>query len=298
MTIIKNIRNGNFIMHLILVVFALLCIIPILMTLSISFSDETSILEDGYSFIPRVFSLKAYEYVFRHPKSLLSAYRVSIFITFTGTVLGTLIMSMAAYSLSRHDFPGKNIISFIIFFTMLFSGGLVPTFIVITRYLHLRDSIWVLIFPLLVNAWHIFLLRTYFKSIPFSLIESAKLDGASEFRIYRSIILPMSKPALATVSLLLALRYWNEWYTALLYIDKKSLIPLQFWMMRVMDNITFLLSHEDAIGSAAGAQLFGNIPTESARMAMAVLAAGPMLFIFPFFQKYFTKGLKVGSIKG
>ena len=181
---------------------------------------------------------------------------------------------------------------------MLFNGGLVPTYIIIVRYLHLKNNFLVLVLPLLVAPWLVFLLRTYFKSIPFELVESAKIDGASEFTIFLKIMLPMSKPAIATVGLLLSLRYWNEWFLGLLYIDEPSLVPLQLWMQRVMSNMQFLLENVDRMGGANMQELMKNLPTESTRMAMAVLAAGPMMFVFPFFQKYFTKGLTVGSLKG
>jgi putative aldouronate transport system permease protein len=180
---------------------------------------------------------------------------------------------------------------------MLFSGGLVPTYMVMTRTLHLQDTLWVLFLPVMVNAWNTFLMTAYLKSIPFELIESAEMDGASEFRIYAQITVPMATPAIATVALLVALRLWNEWFTSLLYIRNQRMISLQFWMQRVMQNMQFLLLNQDMMGGGIAASM-DNFPTESVRMAMAVLAAGPMLFIFPFFQRYFVKGLQIGAIKG
>jgi len=268
-----------------------------LVTVSVSLSDEKDLIRNGYSLIPRVFSTGAYDYILANPMSLLNAYGVTIFSTALGTALGVFFMSMAAFPLSRRDFRFRKIITFYIFFTMLFSGGLVPTYIVVTRYLHLQDSLWVLFLPVFITAWNTFLMITYLRSIPFELVESAKMDGAREFTIYLRIILPMAKPALATVALLLALRIWNEWFTSLLYIRDQRLVSLQFWMQRVMQNMQFLLMNQDMMGGASTTDL-GELPSESARMAMAVLAAGPMMFVFPFFQKYFTKGLLVGSIKG
>lgn len=281
--------------HLILGIVALLCLIPMIVTLSVSFSDEMDLVRNGYSVIPRIFSTAAYDFIFKAPKAILSAYWVTIQITAIGTFLGTMVMAMVAYPLSRTDFKWRRIITFYIFFTMLFNGGLVPTYILISRYLHLRNTLFAMILPVIITAWNIFLLMTFMKSIPLSLVESAKIDGASELLIFSRIIVPLSKPALATIALLLALRLWNEWFTAMLYITDQQLVPLQFWMQRVMRNMQFLLSNQDMVG---GGVSMADLPTESVRMAMAVLAAGPMVLVFPFFQKYFAKGLKVGAVKG
>ncbi len=290
---------SRLVFHLLLASFAFLCVIPMIAVVSISFSSEEALVEQGYGLLPRDATTGAYRFVLRYPKQLLSAYRVSILVTTIGMFLATLVMSMAAYPLSRPDFKYRNMISFYVFFTMLFNGGLVPSYILITRYLRLRNTLWVQILPLMVGAWYVFLLRTYMKQIPISLVESAKIDGASEFRIYLTIIVPLSKPALATIGLLTALAYWNSWFPALLYIEKESLIPLQYWLMRVMSTISFLTAQVS--GQQAGMRDLVDqtvLPTESARMVMAVLAAGPMLFVFPFFQKYFVKGMKIGAIKG
>lgn len=294
----KSARFTRIVIHLLLFTFAAICLLPMIVTVSISFSNETDLVRNGYSVLPRVFDTAAYAYLFRSPGMLISAYWVTIRMTVIGTILGTIVMSMAAFPLSRADFAWRKWVNFYIFFTMLFSGGLVPTYILITKYLHLKNNFWVLVLPIMVMPWDIFLLLTYFKGIPFELVESAKMDGADEFTIYWRIILPMAKPAIATVSLLLALRYWNEWFTGLLYISKTELTPLQLWMQRVMANMQFLLENMDRMGVANIEQLIRDLPTESVRMAMAVLAAGPMMFVFPFFQKYFTKGLAVGSLKG
>jgi len=292
----KSEIKGAILKHVILISAALICLIPMIVTVSVSLSDETDLVRNGYSFFPRIFSTAAYEYIFKAPHALLSAYRVTVIITVLGTLSGTLLMAMIAYPLSRRDFKWRRGITFFIFFTMLFNGGLVPTYILITRYLHLRNTLPVMILPIFITAWNIFLLLTFMKSIPISLVESAKIDGASELMIFSRIIMPLSKAALATISLLLALRMWNEWYTALLYITDQSLVPLQFWMQRVMRNMQFLLANQDLMGG--GSVSFADLPTESVRMAMAVLAAGPMVLIFPFFQKYFARGLKVGAVKG
>jgi len=285
------------ILHLLLLSFALLCLAPMVLTLSVSFSDESDLISGGYRFIPKAVSLDAYAYIFKNPTALLSSYWVTIRITAFGTFLGVLFMSMAAFSLSRKDFTWRKPIVFYVFFTMLFSGGLVPLYMVVTRTLHLQDTLMVLFFPIMVNAWNTFLLVTYLRSISFEMIESAKLDGASEFTIYARVVMPMATPALAAVSLLLSLRLWNEWYFALLFIRDQRLIPLQYWMQRVMNNMQFLLMNQDKMGGGSGIAMM-DLPTESVRMAMAILAAGPMMFVFPFFQKYFAKGLLIGSVKG
>jgi putative aldouronate transport system permease protein len=285
--------------HAILMIFALLCIIPMVAVVSVSFSDEIEVVKKGYGLVPRGPTTNAYRFVLRYPNQILSAYRVSVIVAVLGMFLSTLVMSMGAYPLARPDFRYGNAINFYVFFTMLFSGGLVPSYILVTRYLHLRNTIWVQILPMMVGAWYVFLLRTYMKQIPMSLVESAKIDGASEYRIYLSIVVPMSKPALATIALLTALSYWNSWYLALLFIEKESLVPLQYWLMRVMTTISFLT--QQVTGQNAGMRDMANqgvLPTESARMAMAVLAAGPMLFVFPFFQRYFVRGIKIGAVKG
>jgi putative aldouronate transport system permease protein len=285
------------ILHLLLLSFALLCLAPMVLTLSVSFSDESDLISGGYRFIPKAVSLDAYAFIFKNPTALLSSYWVTIRITAFGTFLGVLFMSMAAFSLSRKDFTWRKPIVFYVFFTMLFSGGLVPLYMVVTRTLHLQDTLMVLFFPIMVNAWNTFLLVTYLRSISFEMIESAKLDGASEFTIYARVVMPMATPALAAVSLLLSLRLWNEWYFALLFIRDQRLIPLQYWMQRVMNNMQFLLMNQDKMGGGSGIAMM-DLPTESVRMAMAILAAGPMMFVFPFFQKYFAKGLLIGSVKG
>lgn len=292
----KNYINGK-LYHLCFVFLCLFCIIPILSVISISVSNETNIANNGYKLIPEAFSFEAYRYIFGNPGSILNAYKISILITVMGGILGLLIMAMFAYSVSRQDFKHRNKFSFFIFFTMIFNGGLVPTYIVVARILHLSDTIWALIVPYLVSAWFIIIMRTYFQSIPMALIESAKIDGAREFRTFFTIVLPLSKPALATIGLFIVLNYWNDWFLALMYLSPsaENLIPLQFMLYRIMNNIQFLTQQ---MSSSAVSIDLSKLPSESARMAMCIIAAGPMLFVFPFFQKYLVKGLTVGAVKG
>lgn len=285
---------SSIIVHTILMIFALLCIIPIIAVISISFSSETEIALNGYSLLPRGFTTRAYEMIFNNPKQIINSYMISILLTTMGGILGLLVVSLIAYPLSRKDFYYRKKLTFYVFFTMLFNGGLVPWYIVITKYLHLQNTIWVLILPYVAIPWYILLLRTYFSKIPISIIESAKIDGSSEFGTFFKIILPLSKPALATIGLFIILQYWNDWWLSLLYIEKESLIPLQYMLYRIMNNIQFLTTQ---MQTGAVSVKISDLPNESARMAMCIVAAGPMLFIFPFFQKYFVKGLTVGAVK-
>jgi len=284
--------------HLFFCLFSLSFLLPFIMILSVSLSNEGDIDKLGYRLIPKVIDLSAYKYVLASPKQIISSYEITIFSSFVGTFLSILIMSMIAYALSRKNNIYKNAISFIIFFTMLFSGGLIPTYILITKYLGMGNTVWVYIFPGLVNAWYIIMLRTFFQGIPESLIESAKIDGANESRICFGIIMPLSKPAIATVAILTLLVKWNDWYTSLIYIRSKELYTLQFLLQRILREAEFIsnLAKENVNGFSV--DQFAKIPTQSMRFALCIIAAGPMLVIFPFFQKYFTKGLTVGAVKG
>ena len=228
------------------------------------------------------------------PGQLLRSYGVSILVTIAGTVASLLLTTLLAYTLARQDYRYRNIVSFFVFFTMLFNGGLVSTYIFMTRYLQLKDNLLVLILPYLVNAWFVLLMRSFIATLPLSLVESAKLDGAGEWRTFFSIILPLAKPALAAIGLMIAFNYWNDWWLSLLYLDNMNLIPLQFMLYRIMSNVSYLTTQ---LSMSVSIDL-RDIPTESSRMAMCIMAAGPMLIIFPFFQKHFVRGITVGALKG
>ena len=276
-------------------VFSIFCIIPILAILGISFSGERSLITEGYHIFPKDFDTLAYSTLLASPKQLISAYEISIIVTLLGGFLGLTVTALIAYPLSRSDFPWRKQIMFFVFFTMLFNGGLVPWYIIISKYLHLKSTLRVLILPYLANAWYIILMRTYMAKIPMSLIESAKIDGGSEFRIFLQIILPLSKPALATIGLFFVLQYWNDWWLSMLFIETEKFIPIQYMLVRIMSNIQYLTSQMSSMSVNID---ISKLPNESARMALCLIAAGPMLFVFPFFQKYFVRGLTVGSIKG
>lgn len=281
--------------HIILIILSLICLLPFLLVVSISFSNEADIAKKGYSLFPRIFDLNAYNYVFSNSRQVANAYIVTIASSVIGTVLSVLIMSMMAYPLSRRNYRIRSKLSFYLFFTMLFSGGLVPSYILITKYLHLRDSFWVLVIPGLIVPFHVFLLRTFFTQIPESVIESAKIDGCNVWIILFKIVFPQATPALATVALMGMLARWNDWYTCLLYINKDELVTLQYLLQRIMMNVEMMKSNMLNIPEGLTKT---SLPTETMRMAMAVVTTGPIVFVFPFFQKYFTQGLTVGAVKG
>jgi putative aldouronate transport system permease protein len=282
--------------HTILMLFAALCIIPLWGIITVSFSSESDIVRHGYEFFPRTFDLLGYKYVLTNPTMILNSYSVSAGLTLVGTALSLILTAGLSYALSRPDYKFRNAVSFYIFFTMLFSGGLVPWYMLISRYMNLKSTFWVLVLPYLILPWFVLILRTFMQKIPAEILESCMIDGAGEYRIFVQIILPLSKPGLATVGLFILLRYWNDWWLAMLFIEKESLIPLQYMLYRMMNNIAFLTSSSNQMPPGLKGTI--SLPKESARMAMAVLAAGPMLLVFPFFQKYFVKGLTVGAVKG
>ena len=282
--------------HLFFIGFSIICVLPLIMVISASLTSEMDLANYGFSLFPRKISFEAYNYLFKHPNVVINAYKVTIFTTVVGTFLSVLFMSMTAYCLARSNFKFKGLLTFFIFFPYLFNGGLVPSYIINTKYLRLGDNILVLIVPGLISVFYIIMIRTFFKQISESLFEAAKIDGASEYRIFFQIALSLSKPVLATVAFLGALGRWNEWYSAMLYIRNDDLIPIQYLLQRMMMNIQAVL---DAMDHAPNSGVsWQDIPSENLRMAMLVVAIGPMLMFFPFFQKYFTKGLTMGSVKG
>lgn len=287
-------RRTSSIANATLMCVCLLCIIPLLTIVTISFSNEKMLVSDGYRLIPQQLDFTAYKYILRNASVMIQAYKVTIFVTACGTIAGLLATSLLAYALTRSRFIFRKLFSFLVIFTLLFNGGLVPSYILVVNYLHLKDSLLALILPYLIGAMNVLILRTFFSQIPEAISESAKIDGASEWTIYWRIVFPLSKPALATIGLLILLVYWNDWWLSLLYIDSPKLLPLQLMLHRMMANIEFLRSN---IGNLSGVNI-SQIPSESARMAMCVLAAAPMLIILPFFQKYFVRGLTLGSVKG
>ncbi len=290
--------SSNIIINLIIGFFTLLCVLPFLLVIMISITDEKTLLQNGYSLFPTKFSFAAYRYIFQAGDQLLISYGVTIFITFVGTILSVLVTGLYAYALSRKNFKYRKFFNFIAFFTMLFGGGLVPTYIVCTQILHLRDSIWALILPLILNPFFIIVLRTFFKtSIPDAVIESAYIDGAGEWRIFFQIVFPLSLPGLATIGLFTSLGFWNDWFNALLYIENPKLVPLQYLLMRIENSMNFLVQNTTRLSSSQSSAILQSLPRETVRMAMVVLATIPIALAYPFFQKYFVQGLTIGAVK-
>lgn len=294
-TIDKKKEKTSIWVHLFFIIFAFLCIVPFLIIISASLSGETDLALNGFSVLPRKVDFTAYAYLFKNPEIIINSYAVTIFITVIGTFLAVMFMSMAAFCLARSNFRFKGLLTFFIFFPTLFSGGLVPSYIINTQYLHLTDRLAALVLPSLINVFHIIMLRTFFKQLPEALFEAAKIDGASEYHIFFKLVLPLSKPVIATVAFLSALAKWNEWYNAMLYIRDDKLVPLQYLLQRMMMNLRALL---DAMQNAPAMVNIQDLPGENLRMAMLVVAIGPMLLIFPLFQKYFVRGMTVGAVKG
>lgn len=272
--------------------FAASCLFPFILIIVSSFTDEATLVREGYSLFPNKWSLDAYKAVLSSPV-VPNAYMVTITITLGGAVLSLLTTALCAYALSSNMLRYRNVIAFIFYFTMLFSGGLVPSYILISRYLHMRDTLWVYILPVLVNPWNMFLLRNFFNTIPESFRESAYLDGASDSTIFFRIVVPLSTPGLATIALFYALGYWNTWMESLLYIDNESLYTLQYLIMKIMRN----LNSARSIAQLAAFPM-PIPPSETIRYATAVLTIGPIIFLYPFLQRYFVSGLRVGGIKG
>jgi putative aldouronate transport system permease protein len=283
-------RNaGQFIIHVILLSVGLMCVLPLLVILSASFSDELDIARYGYTLIPRNFTTFAYDYLLRVPVQIVRAYGVTTIVTCVGTGAGLLMMSLMAYVLSRPDTPFRKQLSFFVFFTMLFNGGLVPFYIWITQGLRLQDTLWVLILPYLFVPWFVLLLRTYFAGLPEEIFDSATVDGAGEWRIFFQFVVPLSTPALATVGLFCILQYWNDWWLALLFINRQEMQPLQYMLHSIMTNSRAIMANPQTTGIP--------LPVNTVRMAMAVLATGPAALVFLLLQRYFIHGLTVGALK-
>lgn len=278
--------------------FTLICFLPLVLVVIVSFSSDESIRLHGYSFFPTELSLKAYQYVGSYGIQLLKSYGITIFITVVGTFVSLFVTSMLAYALSKEYFHLRKFFTVFILIPMLFSGGQLSSYIVNTNIYHLKDTLTILILIGSVPVMNIIIFRTYIKgSIPESLCESAKIDGAKEFRIFLQIVFPLMKPSLAAVGFMTAVRYWNDWQDALLYIQSPDKTPLQLLLIRIEKNMEFILQNS---GSAGGnlVELAKNMPQDSGRMAIMLTVIGPIMIAYPFFQKYFVKGITMGAVKG
>ncbi len=285
-------KKSNILWHIIFIVLSIICLYPMILVLMVTVTDETVIALEGYKLIPSKFSLQAVKFIVTNSSAIINAYGVSIFCTLVGGLSGVLIMALYAYPLARDDFKYRRIFNLIAVITMMFSGGFVPTYIVYTTFLHLKDTIWALIIMNLFSAFNVMIIRTYYRtSISKSLIEAAQIDGAGEFRTYFKIVLPLSKPVIATMIMMVMLVYWNDWFGPMLYIDNEKLYNLQYLMYQLESKIANLSK------MAGNPDLVKNVPSETARMAMAIVAIGPIILAYPFFQRYFEKGITLGATK-
>ena len=291
----KIFRSFAFVVLLIL---AIVCILPIILIIVASFTDETTLLANGYRFFPQKYGLEAYVYLLKQSVMMLRAYKISILVTVIGTLASLVLSTTFAYPLSRKDFKYRNIFSFLVFFTMLFSGGIVPSYMMWTKFFHIKDTIWALIIPsYLMNAFNILLIRNYYSNnIPDALVEAARIDGASEFLTFRRVIVPLSVPVIATVGLFTGLAYWNDWINGLYYINDPGLYSIQNLLIRLMNNIQYLNSGAAAGIVSGGAT--GALPSTSVRMAIAVVGVIPVVAAYPFLQKYLIRGTVIGAVKG
>jgi putative aldouronate transport system permease protein len=280
-----------------MIVIAAAIVLPFALLIVSSFTDETAIVQYGYSFFPKTWSLNAYKYLADQSDFILNSLKISFAVTILGTVLSMIFTCLLAYTLSRRQFPLRRLFSFLVFFTMLFNGGLVPTYLVYTQIFHIKNTLAGLIVPgLLVNAFNVILVRTFFAtSIPEAVIESARIDGLGEFGTFVRIVLPLSLPILATLGLMTGVTYWNDWYNGLIYITEPNLFSLQNLLNRILENISFL-QRNSSLGAAAAREI-ARIPGNTVRMAMAVIGVIPVLVVYPFFQKYFVKGITIGAVK-
>ncbi|MCL2138320.1 MAG: carbohydrate ABC transporter permease, partial [Treponema sp.] len=269
------------------------CLLPFIMLISASFSSEQALRFSGYGLFPKEFTMEAYEVVFKSPGKILTAYGVTVFITAAGTLAGLFITAMTAYVISRKAFKYRNSLAFFFYFTTLFNGGMISTYIFFIRYLHLYDNLLALILPGMFNVFYLLIMRSFIQAIPHALIESAKIDGAGEFKIFIRIVLPLLPSALATIGLFTALGYWNNWYNAMLFIDTPSKYPLQYMLYDLLNRFQAMA----LIANQAGIRL-ENLPSNSLKMAMAVVATGPIIILYPFVQRFFVKGITIGSVKG
>lgn len=291
-------QTANIIFSILFIIFALACVIPVIFVAILSISSDESIMNVGYSFIPESLSTNAYQYIWRQKDSIGQAFLISIIVTVVGTGIGLTLNATMGYILSRRNYKLRGFLTYVIFIPMLFNGGLVASYLINTQFLHINNTLWALILPISVSSFYIIVLRTFFQTtVPDAIIESGKIDGASQLKIFVNIVLPISLPALATIGLFLTFAYWNDWFLSMLYIgsDHRDLYPLQFILYRIQKQIDFLT--RNSLNMSAGSTV-SNIPRESSRMAIVLIVILPIALSYPFFQKYFISGLTIGAVKG
>ena len=292
-------RGWNALFTTILCLVSLLMIVPLILVVVVSFSSEMSIATKGFSFFPDEWTLEGYRYLAKMGDQVVDSYLITIFYTITGTVMSLAVMSLYAYVLAQRNFRHHTFMTWILFFTMLFGGGLVPSYILNVRYLHIYDTIWVFLLPSLVSAYNVIILRTFIQTtIPESLFEAARIDGANHFQVFGKIVMPLYKAGLATIGLFNVVGRWNDWFTGVLYIENAKLVPLQTLLQKIQDSIEFLKNNAAVAGTPDAIQLLRNMPQQNLRMACMVIIIVPILAAYPFFQRYFVSGLTIGSVKG
>ncbi len=291
--------GANMALSIFMGLLAIITVLPLILVIIISFSSSTSLTYTGYTFFPSEWSVNAYTNLFKTGRALLDSYIITIFYTFTGTVLSLFVTSMYAFVLAQKRLRARRFFAFYAFFTTLFGGGLVPSYILNVRYLHLNDTIWIFLLPGMFGAFNAIILRTFIQTtVSDTLFEAARIDGASDWTVYWRITMPLSKAGLATLGLFSVVGRWNDWFTGLLYIENAKLVPLQTFLQKIQNNLDFLKQNAQLASSMDGLEALKNIPSESTRMAITLLTIFPLLIAYPFFQRYFVKGLTIGSVKG
>jgi len=254
---------------------------------------------NGYSLFPSQLNLAAYDFLLNDWANVVRSYGISVFVTLAGTIASLAMMALYAYPISRRDFKHRGIFSFIMVFTILYNAGLVPFYIMYTQYLHLQNTVWALMIPYLIQAFFVLVMRTFFtNSVPVELLESAKIDGAGEWRIFAQVVLPLSLPVLASVGLLCTLNYWNDWFMSMLFVNDNVHVNIQYRMYKALQDLQYLSSNSTAYAAILAQNPNFQMPSETVRMAMAVIGIGPIVFAYPFFQRFFIRGLTVGAVKG
>lgn len=289
----KDALAVNILGYVLIGLFALVCVVPFYLIIVASFTPETSLIRDGYPLIPVSFDVQSYLLCLKNPTAILRAYANTIGITVIGTACAVFIATMTGYVLSRKDFPWRNQISFFFFFTTLFNGGLVPWYMLCVRYLNFKNSYLAILLPLVFSVWNMIIAKSFMNGIPSAISESAKMDGANDITIFMRLILPLSKPLLATLSLFSALAYWNDWYNCMLFITNENMFDLQYYLQRMLGSAEAMRLVAEKSGIA-----LPSIPLEGMKMAMTVIATGPIVLLYPFVQRYFVKGLTIGAVKG
>lgn len=283
-------RVFNVLNYSLFTLLGIVCLVPFLIVLGSSFESEGNLREAGFALIPKHFTMFSYETVFQL-HSVMQSFLVSAVVTVVGTLAALLVTGLLAYPLSQREMKYRGVVLGYVLVTMLFSGGLVPWYILITKYLHLKDTLWVLIVPYLVNPFNMFVLKSFFETIPREVVESARIDGASHFRTFLNIVVPLSTPGLATIGLFYALNYWNDWWLSLNFIESDKLMPVQLLLKKMISNLTFISSQVDT-------SKFIQVPSNGVQMATTIISIGPIFLVYPYIQKFFVKGLTIGSVKG